>query len=221
MITTNDVLSWLADHPDLLINHPELLDQLKLPHDVGTTSLIEHQVERLREANRKLETRLAALTSIASENEQLIRRLHTLSLALMGQETIEQCLTALIDHLHEGFQTDAVALHLNRPLASVEDMDQITVHEEWPETLLRLRERGDIECGRLTREKINALFGQSAAESLKSLAVVPLSGIGLLAIGSEQAERFHPGMGTLFLELLAETLITRLSDPPALQRKRA
>jgi uncharacterized protein YigA (DUF484 family) len=221
MLTTNDVLSWLADHPDLLIDHPELLDQLNLPHDAGTTSLIERQVDRLRTSHRALEQRLATLTSIASENEQLIRRLHALSLSLMAEEAIDQCLRTLIDRLKTEFQADAVRLHLGLSIADAEDLDAVVLHREWSEPLLQLKERAEIRCGRLTRDKVEALFGAPDADSVKSLAVVPLATVGLLAIGSKSAERFHPGMGTLFLELLAETLITRLSESIALQRKRA
>jgi uncharacterized protein YigA (DUF484 family) len=221
MITTNDVLSWLADHPDLLIDHPELLDQLKLPHDAGATSLIERQVERLRDNNRKLERRLATLTSIASENEQLIRRLHTLSLALMAQPSVEACLSELFRRLSEEFQSDALVLHLARPLGGSPLPEQVIVQQEWSEALERMREQGDIECGRLTRSKLEALFGEDSAAGLASAAIVPLDGVGLLAIGSASEDRFHPGMGTLFLELLAETLITRLRADMSSTRKRA
>lgn len=221
MLTTNDVLSWLADHPDLLIDHPELLDQLNLPHDAGTTSLIERQVDRLRKSHRALEQRLAALTSIASENEQLIRRLHALSLTLMGEAVIEQCLRTLIDRLRTEFQADAVRLHLGLSITGAEDLDSVVLHGEWSEPLLQLKERAEIRCGRLTRDKLEALFGMTDVDSVKSVAVVPLATIGLLAIGSNSADRFHPSMGTLFLELLSETLVTRLSESIALQRKRA
>lgn len=221
MLTTNDVLSWLADHPDLLIDHPELLDQLNLPHETGTISLIERQVDRLRSSNRALEQKLAALTDIASENEQLIRRLHALSLALMSEASIEQCLRTLVDRLQTEFQADAVRIHLGLSIPDVDTVDAVVCHRDWNDPLLQLKDRSRIRCGRLTREKLDALFGTPVSESVKSAAVVPLSGIGLLAIGSDSAERFHPDMGTLFLELLSETLVTRLSDAAALQRRRA
>jgi uncharacterized protein YigA (DUF484 family) len=221
MLTTNDVLSWLADHPDLLIDHPELLEQLNLPHDAGTTSLIERQVERLRESNRALEQRLAALTRIAGENEQLVRRLHALSLALMSEPSPDRCIQTLVDRLHSEFQADRVRLHLSLPVAGTEAMEAINIHHDWNDVLLQLRDRGEIRCGRLTRAKLDALFDPASAESIRSAAVVPLSGVGLLAIGSEQAERFHPDMGTLFLELLADTLVTRLSEAASRQRRRA
>jgi len=220
MLTTNEVLSWLADHPNLLIDHPELLEHLNLPHDAGTTSLIERQVERLRESNRALERRLAGLTRIASENEQLIRRLHALSLVLMREPSPDRCIQTLFARLRSEFQADEVRLHLASVIAGTEAIDEVVSHDDWSDVLLQLRDRGDIRCGRLTRAKLDALF-DSAAESIESAAVVPLRGLGLLAIGSQQAERFHPDMGTLFLELLAETLVSRLSEEATSQRRRA
>jgi len=35
---------------------------------------------------------------------------------------------------------------------------------------------------------------------------VPIDGVGMLAIGSEDANRFHPGMGTVFVRLIAEAI---------------
>jgi len=45
--------------------------------------------------------------------------------------------------------------------------------------------------------------------------------VGLLAIGSDLPERFHPNMGTLFLELLGATIRHRLEQDCADERKRA
>ena len=63
-------------------------------------------------------------------------------------------------------------------------------------------------CGRLKKAQLEHLFGDQAA-ALESAAVVPLgekAGHGLLAIGSCESIRFHPGMGTLFLSNLGELL---------------
>ena len=59
-------------------------------------------------------------------------------------------------------------------------------------------------CGRLTREQLHFLFGDSAV-AIGSTALVPLFDgrlLGLLAIGSYWPERFQPGMGTVFLRQL-------------------
>ncbi len=60
------------------------------------------------------------------------------------------------------------------------------------------------------------LFGPEAA-SIGSVALVPLvdskgdGSMGLLALGSAERERFHPGMSTEFLKRMAELITDALS----------
>src|SRR6202012_5659249 len=58
--------------------------------------------------------------------------------------------------------------------------------------------------GRLTHERLQRLFGQHAGE-IRSAAVMPLGELGLLAIGSKDPDHFQPGMGTVFLKMIAAT----------------
>ena len=41
-------------------------------------------------------------------------------------------------------------------------------------------------------------------------SLLPLPGIGLVAVGSRDGNRFYPGMGTLFLRMMGDTLVTAL-----------
>ena len=44
----------------------------------------------------------------------------------------------------------------------------------------------------------------------------------MMAIGSSDPSRFYPGMGTLFLDLLANVISTRLAESePEVQRRSA
>jgi uncharacterized protein YigA (DUF484 family) len=65
-------------------------------------------------------------------------------------------------------------------------------------------------CGRLQPPKLAVLFGGDA-DKVQSTALLPLGRHGLLAVGSSDANRFYPGMGTLFLRLMAEALAAALS----------
>jgi len=65
--------------------------------------------------------------------------------------------------------------------------------------------RNEPLCGRLQADKLDALFGAHAAEA-RSTVLMPIDGIGMLAIGSGDANRFHPGMGTVFLKLIGEAI---------------
>lgn len=220
MTDKNDVIAWLTDNPDLFVHHPELLDRLDLPHQSGTTSLIERQVERLREENQKLTTQLKTLAGIAGENERLIKRLHELTLSVMSADTGASFIEQLFARLGEDFRAEQVMLHLTRPLPELDKVNGIRFHQDIPEWFQRLMDRKQIECGRLTREKLSMLFSDQAGQ-IASAAVVPISTIGVLAIGASDSDRFYPGMGTLFLELLGTTIRHRLDRPEAIHRKRA
>lgn len=221
MTQATDILEWLKANPDAFREHPEWLDHITLPHQAGTASLLERQVERLREENRLLASRFRELTGIAAENERLMRRLHELTLDLMTRESAAAFVERLIRRLTSDFGSDCVRLHLIRHEPALDDVAAVSTHSggrpDWVDQTL---ERGRIVCGRLTRKKMAWLFGESA-EQPGSAALVPVPEIGLLAIGSASAERFHPGMGTLFLELLGTTLRHRLAGAASEQRKRA
>ena len=73
--------------------------------------------------------------------------------------------------------------------------------------------RGEPLCGRLLQDKLDALFADKAS-TVQSAVLLPIGDLGMLAIGSLDANRFHPGMGTVFLRLIAEavsTAVTRYS----------
>ncbi|WP_159094150.1 DUF484 family protein, partial [Xanthomonas fragariae] len=64
---------------------------------------------------------------------------------------------------------------------------------------------GEPICGRLQAEKHALLYAEQATQ-VQSTALLPLSGVGLIAVGSSDANRFYPGMGTLFLRMIGESL---------------
>ena len=63
--------------------------------------------------------------------------------------------------------------------------------------------------GRLQPEKHALLYGDHG-EEVQSSALLPMPGVGLVAVGSRDANRFYPGMGTLFLRMMAESLAVAL-----------
>src|SRR6185295_8477364 len=65
---------------------------------------------------------------------------------------------------------------------------------------------GGPQCGLAAGNPCVPWFGE-AAEHVRSVALVPLgdaSAFGLLALGSEDAQRFFPDMGTLYLRRIGE-----------------
>ncbi|HSH26394.1 MAG TPA: DUF484 family protein [Wenzhouxiangella sp.] len=217
----NDVIEWLASNPDFFERQPQVLDSLKLPHETGAKSLIEVQVSRLRRENRQLRAQLETLAGIAGENERLMQRLHQLTLEVMTTRSAGEFIERLIERLASDFDALSVRLHLLESHPGIDQIEAATVHEtsvpDWFESLL---ESENIEFGRFTRAKLETLF-PNQHQSIGSAALVPISGLGLLVIGSDSPERFHPGMGTLFLELLGTTIRHRLEQDRGDERKRA
>jgi uncharacterized protein YigA (DUF484 family) len=64
--------------------------------------------------------------------------------------------------------------------------------------------------GRLSADRLQRLFGMQAP-LIKSAALMPLGDLGLLALGSRDADHFQPGMGTLFLKMIAATVTAALA----------
>jgi len=219
-----EIVEWLRANPDFLSRHPDLIARLAIPHQSGTTSLIERQVELLRGDNQKLQRRLNHLSEVAGENERLMQRLHRLTLGLIATDTRDALYQRLVAGLQSDFRADAVCLMLDgKQAAAFSDSAIVALPNQQPEWMQKLLASGQPQCGRLTREKREAVFGKVGAK-LGSAALVPLGDTGLLGIGAKSDDRFHPDMGTLFLELLRETLQLRLGmDEPetAQARQRA
>lgn len=222
---TEIVAKYLRKEPDFLLEHPEILDQLNLPHESGqAVSLIEKQVQRLREQNRSLSRKLNQLVQVATDNEALMTRLHHLTLELMVIEGLGPFFDHLSQALLSEFKADILNISLfDRDVETQAKTPVLNLRRDDPELkpFEETLDKGETICGRLNRNKLDFLFG-SRAQWVQSTALVPLGKDGLLAIGSSDAAYFYPGMGTLFLDLLATVITRRLElAEPSKQRRSA
>lgn len=208
-----DVASYLRRHPDFLNGFPDLAMALVLPREQGSAaSLASYQLEVLRDKNRDLNRRLQELIEIAHENETLMVRVHTLTLALMRASTLPETANAVVAALTEDFHTDLVRLVLFRGDPDLPAADWLIAEPAGPAAMPAFAEffrRAEPLCGRVQQEKLDALFGDKAG-AVRSTVLLPIESLGLLAIGSHDENRFHPGMGTVFLKLIAEAVATAI-----------
>jgi uncharacterized protein YigA (DUF484 family) len=210
-LTAMEVASYLRRHPDFLKEFPELAMTLLLPREQGpAASLASYQLEVLRDKNNEFSRRLRELIEIAHENETLMVRVHTLTLALMRANSLPDTVTRVVASLTEDFHTDLVRVVLFRTDPDLPAADWLLVEPEGPAGVPAFAEflkRGEPLCGRLQQDKLDTLFGQRA-EEVRSAVLLTIGDVGMLAIGSHDPNRFHPGMGTVFLRLIAEALST-------------
>lgn len=212
-LAAHDVAAWLRRHPAFLKQYPDLALTMVVPRDEGpTASLASYQLEVLRDKNRELSRRLAELSATAQVNERLAVRTHQLTLALLKQTSAADTLRAMAASLQEDFAGDLVRLIVHAPVAGLEQAPWLQVIAAESPVLAPFRDclkDGEPICGRLQAEKSAVLYGERAAE-IQTTALLPLPGVGLVAVGSHEGNRFYPGMGTLFLRMMGESLAVAL-----------
>lgn len=204
------VAQFLRSDPRFFERNLRLLDEIVLPdpHGGAVISLVERQQAALRERVRSLELKLAELVKFGEENDVISERVHRLALALMATNDLDALLGAVGDCLREDFLVPHVTLRLwdgNFPQADAALTEFAPVEPElksWAENL------ATPYCGHRPGLDIESWFGQTPVPP-KSFALVPLrteNTIGLLAMASEDEQRFYPEMGTLYLKRIGELL---------------
>ncbi|WP_455385962.1 DUF484 family protein [Acidihalobacter prosperus] len=208
-LSEDAVAEFLRKHHDFFVRHLELLDVLRVPHPThGAVSLIERQLSVLRERNRNLERKLGELIQVARDNEHLSANLHQLALGLMRADSLDSVLATARELLCGEFHADHVVVRLIDRDGSLQAPYSVARNDPGLEEFASIFERRRPLCGRLRREQLDWLFGEDAAEVASSV-VIPLHDtepLGVLALGSRDADRFHPSMGTLFLGYLGDLL---------------
>ncbi|MEX2126570.1 MAG: DUF484 family protein [Woeseia sp.] len=213
------VHSYLQRNPDFFERHATLLNSLRLPHVTGAAvSLVERQVSVLRQKDLKLERKLKELLEVARANDALAGKIHQLSLRLLDAHNLAQALEATEEALRTAFGADHSVLVL---FGEPSTFGNINVGR-----FFRAIERDDPalqpfttflgsnnpRCGQVRDAQRDFLFGQETDE-VGSTALVPLGTkcqVGFLAIGSVDANRFHPGMSFDFLARLGELIAVAL-----------
>jgi uncharacterized protein YigA (DUF484 family) len=211
----HQVAAYLRRHPNFLEHYPDLALSLVMPRqERQASSLASYQLDVLRDKNRELNRRLAELFANAQDNERLTVRTHQLGLALMRASSAADTWRAMVATLREDFAGDRIEALAFAPLDGLGEGDEwfrvVTSADARMAPFRDFLAANEPLCGRLNPDKLEVLFG-GAAPDAASVALLPLAGHGVLAIGSRDPNRFFPGMGTLFLRLMAESLVAALA----------
>lgn len=214
------VAAFLAGHADFFERHPALLAQLRLPHvrgDGSTVSLVERQVDVLRERNREAELKLRTLIDNGRANDALAEKIHRLAKRLIHGRSVALRLASIEASLREDFGAREFVVILARAGAELKGLDArclriIAADDAGLRTFESLFSSGKPRCGRIRDSQREFLF-PSAAATVGSVALVPLGAggaLGLMAIASPDADYFNPTMSTDFLARIGELIGTAL-----------
>jgi hypothetical protein len=212
-MNADDVAQYLRSHPQFFDQNPALLESIYVPHPHGGRAipLTERQIVSLREKVRLLEGRLGELIQFGEDNDAIGEKVHRLSLALLGARDFGAAANALYFHLREDFAVPHVALRVWGRDGLGEAPEADVVHRALRD---KAEAMGAPQCGQAAGNAFLALF-RDAQEHVRSIAMVPLGQtrtIGLLALGSEDPQRFYPEMGTLYLRRIGELTAAALAS---------
>jgi hypothetical protein len=214
----------LAAHPDFFDRHPALLAELRLPHlrgDGSTVSLVERQVDVLRERIRGHEAQLRALIENGHANDLLARKMHRLVLRLILAPSPVARLAAIEASLRAEFGAQELVLLVTRPAPGLETIEArclriVAADDAGLRSFESLLASGKPRCGRVRDSQRSFLFPEAEAR-VGSVALVPLGpagAVGLMAIASPDADHFNPTMSTDFLARIGEMVAISLDAAP-------
>jgi len=215
-ITEQNVVDFLETNPDFFKDHEETLLKLKISHHSGdAVSILEYQIEKLREQNTHVRKKLMELVNLARENDRLSHRVHQLTLSLITTDSVDNVIDTLEVIFKKEFQADFIKVYLFS--------DPSLIVERHHDAIIDMNELVSTQfdnffkinrplCGRLKLQQLNFLF-KKQAESIGSSVLIPLgkhSKIGMIAIGSEDHQRFHSSMGTVYLSQMSDIITQTL-----------
>ena len=216
-ITEDDIADFLLNTPDFFGRHADLLSAVLLtsPHGNRAVSLQERQAEMLREKIKLLEHRIMDMIRHGNENMIIADRLQRWARSLFMTAAPQDLPRAMAEGLQEEFMVPQVAVKV------------WGVAEAFSAEPFAQGVSDDVKslASSLMAPYVGANAGFEAvswladASRVASVALIALrrgtepQAFGLMVLASPDPQRFHAGMGTDFLERMAElgsAALTRL-----------
>jgi uncharacterized protein len=205
----NEIASYLKNHPEFFEQYAELLAQIHIPspHGGKAISITERQIGVMRDKVKQLEAKLAELIAFGDENDTISGKAHRLGVALQGATDLTGVMRVLYSHLGGDFAVPHVAVRI-WGIGGGDAVEFSAVDEAVKVFAGALRHP---YCGPSAGQEAVAWLGESGGH-IRSVAQIPLreggdeagACFGLLLLASEEAHRFYPEMGTLYLQRIGD-----------------
>ncbi len=205
------VLAYLARHPDFFLRHEAILAELELPHRAGAAvSLVERQVALLRERNIDSRQRLTRLLETARENDELFSKTRRLILALLEAESLERLAQVLVlgpaTRIRRRARAPAADRGCVEPLAARRRAHRARSRRGQPSTASCARtSRCRDRCARRRAKRCSARRATRCCPRWSSPWRTRTRSRSSRS-AARDARRFHGEMGTMFMELIGDVL---------------
>ena len=209
-ITDEEVAIYLVENPSFFINREDLLVKIKIPHKKkGAISLVEKQLEVLRERQVVTSKKINEFVENAARNKDIFDKSHKLVLELMAAGHISEFCSALEGSLNHGFGCKTNSLILFGPKKKLNRLASQVPLQIAKDRLDDLMQKNVPTLGVFNSNQLDFLFKEESPE-VKSAAVLTLRNknkyLGILAIGSDNIEYFTKDMDTLFVDFIASAV---------------
>jgi len=200
-----DVAGYLKEHPEFFEQYADVLAEIYIPHPHGGRAIpiTERQIVTLRDKNKQLEGKLREVIQFGEENDAISEKVHRISVALLAATDIRGVLNAVYLNLREDFSMPHVVLRVWRANSHADLPEFKPVSSASREFAASL---SNPHCSAHAMVDTAGLFGEASAHlrSYSYMALRDSETFGLLALASEDPQRFYPEMGTLYLKRLGE-----------------
>lgn len=194
-----DLVHFLEENPNIFQQHPELLELVTLVDSRGTASLLERQVAMMKERLNEHKSQQSQFMQVARENEQISDSFSHVICQMIGFTNLSQFATEFPSELRTTFNIDQVSFKTAQAAAR-----RPSDNQSYDDAVRRLVNNRAV-CDNRWPSNIMSLFFSA---DINSAALIPMrkpdskEPLGILALGSQDPDRYTNDLGTAHLDRL-------------------
>ena len=198
-----EVELFLLDNLDFFESRESLVGEMKFKHSSSSaSSLLERQINKLRDEQSNLIDLLSSFVNTAQLNEDLFKKSKELTLSILGASSRNQIKDIVQKSFTENFGVNNCKLdfYSNSDIGEIEDKTGMSFH------------KGAVHCGSFSKEKMEFLFKDENVESVALAVLIDSKEIGILMLGSYERTRYLGDEDTTFIEYIRDILEKKLES---------
>jgi uncharacterized protein YigA (DUF484 family) len=198
-----EVELFLLDNLDFFESRESLVGEMKFRHSSSSaSSLLERQINKLRDEQSNLMDLLSSFVNTAQLNEDLFKKSKELTLLILGASSRNQIKEIVQKSFTGNFGVNNCKLdfYSNSDIGEIEDKTGMSFH------------KGAVHCGSFSKEKMEFLFKDENVESVALAVLIDSKKIGILMLGSYERTRYLGDEDTTFIEYIRDILEKKLES---------
>jgi len=206
----SEVAAYLLANPGFFVDRDNLLLKIQVPHkSKGTISLVEKQLDVIRDRQKETKKQLKEFVYNAERNKEIFDKSRKLILSMIAAKRSSEFFSALEKGLKLDFRSKANSLVVFGKTKQINHFTSRVPAEAAKKYVGTLMQSKAPSLGTLRPREQDFLF-QDQSKKVKSSAVLTIRDknkyLGMLAIGSSDPEYFTPDMDGIFISFIAEAL---------------